>query len=105
LIDDVLAALGTRDELSVGSVGVKVGLIARGARELYVNPESHCRLWDVCAPEAILTAAGGQLTDLRGAPISYDRTEDLHVRPGIIASNGACHAAVLARLGPLFAVL
>lgn len=104
-LDEVARLLGTDDELSIGSVGVKVGLIARGERDLYVNPEGHCRLWDVCAPQAILTAAGGRLTDLHGAPIDYDRSDDLNVRPGIIASNGACHDAVLERLAPLFAGL
>jgi 3'(2'), 5'-bisphosphate nucleotidase len=66
VIDRVRAELGIRDELNVGSVGLKLGLIARGERDLYVNPSGHSKLWDACAPEAILVEAGGRLTDARG---------------------------------------
>ena len=65
-IDRVRAALGITDELNVGSVGLKLGLIAEGLRDLYVNPAGHSKLWDACGPEAILVEAGGRLTDLRG---------------------------------------
>jgi 3'(2'), 5'-bisphosphate nucleotidase len=101
LIDDAKRALQITDEENIGSVGLKIGLIARGERDLYLNPEGHCRLWDTCAPEAILVEAGGRMTDLHGDPLRYQPGE-LHVRGGIVASNGACHAAVLQALAPLF---
>jgi 3'(2'), 5'-bisphosphate nucleotidase len=100
-IDQVKGALGTQDELNIGSVGVKMGLIAAGERDLYVNPWPKCKAWDTCAPEAILDRAGGRLTDLHGEPIRYDQV-DLGRPSGMIASNGHVHADVLARLAPLF---
>ena len=100
-IDQVKTALGTKDEMNIGSVGVKMGLIAAGERDLYVNPWPKCKAWDTCAPEAILHAAGGMLTDLHGSPIRYDQV-DLGRLGGMVASNGHLHAAVLARLAPLF---
>jgi 3'(2'), 5'-bisphosphate nucleotidase len=100
-IDQVKGALGTTDELNIGSVGVKMGLIAAGERDLYVNPWPKCKAWDTCAPEAILERAGGKLTDLHGEPIRYDQV-DLGRPSGMIASNGRLHADVLARLAPLF---
>jgi 3'(2'), 5'-bisphosphate nucleotidase len=100
-IDKVKGALGTNDELNIGSVGVKMGLIAAGERDLYVNPWPKCKAWDTCAPEAILDRAGGRLTDLHGEPIRYDQL-DLGRPSGMIASNGRVHADVLARLAPLF---
>ena len=99
--DEVKTALGTSDELNIGSVGVKMGLIAAGERDLYVNPWPKCKAWDTCAPEAILTRAGGTLTDLHGAPIRYDQL-DLGRPSGLVASNGRVHADVLARLAHLF---
>src|SRR4051812_41819364 len=57
IIDQVRAELGITDELNVGSVGLKLGLIARGERDLYVNPSGHSKLWDACGPEALLVAA------------------------------------------------
>lgn len=100
-IDRVRAALGISDELNVGSVGLKLGLIAEGARDLYVNPAGHSKLWDACGPEAILVEAGGRLSDLRGAPLDY-RGAELGNRRGLIASNGVLHDEVVARLATLF---
>ena len=100
-IDAVRAALGTRDELNVGSVGLKLGLIARGDRDLYVNPSSMSSKWDTCAPEALLHAAGGRLTDLYGDPIRYD-VPVLKNDRGLLASNGVVHDAVRAKLATIF---
>jgi 3'(2'), 5'-bisphosphate nucleotidase len=100
VIDKVRAELGITDELNVGSVGLKLGLIARGDRDLYVNPSGHSKLWDVCGPEAILVEAGGRLTDARGVPLAY-RGQALGNLRGLIASNGRVHDEVVARLAPL----
>jgi 3'(2'), 5'-bisphosphate nucleotidase len=100
-IDEVKSALGISDELNIGSVGLKLGLIALAERDLYVNPSSHSKAWDTCAPEAILTEAGGVMTDLWGGPLRYD-DPDVRNRRGLVASNGRLHDAVLARLRPLF---
>jgi 3'(2'), 5'-bisphosphate nucleotidase len=100
-IDRVRGALGVTDELNLGSVGLKLGLIAAGERDLYVNPASRSSLWDCAAPQAILEAAGGRLTDLAGAPLDYGGP-DLKNRRGLVASNGHVHAAVIAHLERLF---
>jgi 3'(2'), 5'-bisphosphate nucleotidase len=94
--------LGIDDELKIGSVGVKIGLIARGDRELYLNPDGNCKLWDTCAPEAIIVEAGGIMTDFYGDPLVYDDAQRLRLDRGIIASNGACHQVVVSRLVPVF---
>jgi len=102
VIDDVKSALGIKDELSIGSVGLKLSLIALGERDLYVNPWPRCKAWDTCAPEAILVAAGGVITDGRGAPLRYD-VETLARPHGLVASSNApVHAAVLAKVAHLF---
>jgi 3'(2'), 5'-bisphosphate nucleotidase len=101
--DRVKSTLGIDDEINIGSVGVKLCLIALGVRDLYVNPSAKTKAWDTCAPEAILAAAGGRLSDLFGEPIAY--VDELRHRRGIVGSNGHIHAEVLAKLGPLFAAL
>ena len=100
-IDRVKQQLGIADEQNVGSVGVKLCLIASAARDLYVNPTAKTKAWDTCAPEAILAAAGGKLTDLFGGAIDY--RGELRHRRGLVASNGRIHDEVTARLAPLFA--
>jgi 3'(2'), 5'-bisphosphate nucleotidase len=100
-IDQVKSALGIDNEFNIGSVGLKISLISLAERDLYVNPSSHSKTWDTCAPEAILEAAGGRMTDLYGDPLPYD-VERMDRSRGMVASNGHVHDAVLERLAPLF---
>jgi 3'(2'), 5'-bisphosphate nucleotidase len=102
-IDRVKQELGVANELNIGSVGVKLCVIAAGQRDLYVNPATRTKAWDTCAPEAILVPAGGRLSDLFGGPIEY--TKELAHHRGLVASNGRVHAEVVAKLTPLFAHL
>lgn len=102
-IDRVKSTLGIDDEQNIGSVGVKLGLIAMGLRDLYVNPWPKSKAWDTCAPEAILTRAGGRLSNLFGEPIVYGG-ELRHPR-GLVASNGGIHDEVVAKIAPLFGAL
>ncbi|MGE5186689.1 MAG: 3'(2'),5'-bisphosphate nucleotidase CysQ family protein [Acidobacteriota bacterium] len=99
-IDRVKQTLGIADEQNVGSVGVKLALIAMGVRDLYVNPTAKTKAWDTCAPEAILVRAGGRLTDLFGRPVDY--ASELRQVRGLVASNGHVHDEVVGKLAPLF---
>ncbi len=98
----VMRALGLREEIRRGSVGIKTGLIAERQCDLYVHLSPRTKQWDTCAPEAILHEAGGRLTDLWGEPLRYN-TEDVQNRNGLVAANGAAHPFVVARLAPLLA--
>ncbi len=102
-LDRVKQQLGIANELNIGSVGVKLCVIAAGMRDLYVNPAAKTKAWDTCAPEAILITAGGRLSDLFGNPIDY--TKELAHRRGLVASNGRVHDEVVAKLSTLFAHL
>jgi 3'(2'), 5'-bisphosphate nucleotidase len=87
-------ALGVEDELALGSVGLKVALIAEGSRDLYVYPGSQTKIWDSCGPEAILTAAGGKNTDCAGNPLCYT-SATVQNPGGLVASNGRVHEAAI----------
>ncbi|HEU4732885.1 MAG TPA: 3'(2'),5'-bisphosphate nucleotidase CysQ [Kofleriaceae bacterium] len=100
VLDRVKEQLGIDNELNLGSVGVKLCVIAAGVRDLYINPAAKTKAWDTCAPEAILVPAGGRLSDLLGNPIDY--TRELAHRRGLVASNGRVHDEVVAKLAPLF---
>jgi len=101
-MDQVKSALGVSNEVNIGSVGLKLSVIALGERDLYVNPSSKTSSWDTCAPEVLLVEAGGRLSDVDGAPLRYD-TEVIHHPRGLLASNGAVHDAAVAKLASLFA--
>ena len=100
-IDRVRKVLGVTDEMNVGSVGLKLALIAQGDRDLYVNPNSKSSLWDSAAPEAILIEAGGILSDLAGRPLDYRGPELRNLR-GLVACPMGLHALVIERLAALF---
>ncbi|MFH0900974.1 MAG: inositol monophosphatase family protein, partial [Pseudomonadota bacterium] len=102
-LDEVKQVLGIKEEASTGSVGLKVGLLAVGERDLYVHPSSHSKAWDTCAAEALLHEAGGRLSDLLGNPLSY-RGPDLRNRNGILASAAGIHELLAQRLRPIFGV-
>jgi 3'(2'), 5'-bisphosphate nucleotidase len=100
LIAPLIARLGITQTVPCGSVGVKVARVVTSAAELYVHDGGGAKRWDTCAPEAILTAAGGRFTDLHGANLDY-ASADLAVRTGIVASNGWIHDEVLAAVRAL----
>lgn len=88
----VIDHFGFTEIIRRGSVGLKVGLIAERACDIYIHPSPRTKLWDTCAPQIILEEAGGKFTDLFGGTMRYDRA-DLQNHDGILASNGAVHAA------------
>ena len=92
VVADVAEQLGIDKMEKCGSVGLKAARVAEGAGELYLHPSVGTKLWDTCAPEAILVAAGGSLSDCDGRPLVYDRAR-LHNQRGLVASNGRLHDA------------
>jgi 3'(2'), 5'-bisphosphate nucleotidase len=99
-IDLFRKALGISDEINVGGVGLKVAMVADGDRDLYVYPGGRTKIWDSCAPEAIIVAAGGRITDTYGDPLVYHEP-DLLNRRGLIASNGPLHDLVVGTIAVL----
>jgi 3'(2'), 5'-bisphosphate nucleotidase len=92
-----LAALGARELRPMGSAGLKGAEVAQGGADAYVDTSRGLQRWDVCAVDALVTAAGGRVSDVAGAPIDY-RGESLVCERGLVASNGLTHEAILARL-------
>lgn len=94
--DLVVQRLGIQRETCSGSVGLKVGLIAAQAADLYVHLSDRSSAWDACGPEAVLVAAGGRFTDLAGDAYRYGSGGgDLRNARGILACNAAAFDAVL----------
>jgi 3'-phosphoadenosine 5'-phosphosulfate (PAPS) 3'-phosphatase len=85
-----------------GSVGVRMICVARGDADAYVQPPGRTKLWDTCAPEAVLRAAGACVSDLRGDPLCYRGSTVAHPA-GVIATSVGLHDAIRDRLAPLTA--
>lgn len=99
-MDTVVRALGIKEEVQRGSVGIKVGLIIERQCDVYIHLSPRTKQWDTCAPEIILREAGGRMTDLFGEPLGYNQA-DVQNRNGLVASNGAAHARIIEMLAPL----
>jgi 3'(2'), 5'-bisphosphate nucleotidase len=63
---------------------LKFCLIARGEADIYprIAPTSE---WDTAAGHAVLVAAGGAVTTLEGAPLSYGNVQRGFVNPAFVA--------------------
>ncbi|MER3430125.1 MAG: 3'(2'),5'-bisphosphate nucleotidase CysQ [Blastocatellia bacterium] len=99
-ISTIIEKLGLGSEVQRGSVGLKIGLIAEQETDLYIHLSPRTKSWDTCAPEIILTEAGGKLTDLWGGQYRYDLS-DVQNHGGIVASNQVIHARVVELLAPI----
>ena len=98
----VVQRLGFREEVQRGSVGIKIGLLVEQQCDVYIHLSPRTKQWDTCAPEIILTEAGGCLTDLFGQPLSYN-VRDVQNRNGLVATNCVVHHEIIDDLAPLLA--
>jgi 3'(2'), 5'-bisphosphate nucleotidase len=80
-----------------GSSGLKAVLVATGVHDVYLQPGLAGMRWDACASEALVRAAGGELTDVLGAPIDYSLAQLANNR-GILATNGRLHRGMVEEL-------
>jgi len=101
-MNTVVNHLGFKQEIQRGSVGIKIGLLVERRCDVYIHLSPRTKQWDTCAPQLILTEAGGRLTDLFGEPLNYN-VRDVQNRNGLVATNGAAHEKIIQHLAPLLA--
>ena len=97
--EKVAREVGFGNKLPTGSVGLKVARIAAGQGEAYISLSNQTHEWDACAPEAVLQAAGGRMTDICGQPLKYNKTTT-PTPCGLLATNGHLHPRCLKALEP-----
>ena len=96
-VDEKLARLGAKELVPVGSAGLKGVRVAEAALEIYAHPSGgQVKLWDACAPDAIVKAAGGKYTDATGREFDYRGAYAQGA--GSLAANPALHAEALRRM-------
>lgn len=92
--EEYLARFGVAPPTRVGSFGLRICRVAEGSADFTYSTDFRGGVWDLCGPFAILEAAGGRATDLRGRPVRLTlRPDD---RPmDLLVSNGRLHARLL----------
>nr|XP_021186362.2 3'(2'),5'-bisphosphate nucleotidase 1 isoform X1 [Helicoverpa armigera] len=99
LVEKALQVMNAAQVLRVGGAGYKVLQLLEGKASIYVFASSGCKKWDTCAPEAVLTAAGGKLTDILGDFYKYGGGESKPNKTGVLAAvNGELHNYALKRI-------
>ncbi|CAI2724305.1 unnamed protein product [Schistosoma spindalis] len=84
--DFVDGAFYPTEVLRAGGCGYKVLVLLEGRAHVYVFPSQGTKKWDTCAPEAVLLASGGILTDLTGQSYKYDLDAKHDNLRGILAT-------------------
>jgi len=89
-LKDLIEKINFKKTIVMGSIGCKVASIIRGDSDIYIAlslpGKTAPKDWDFAAPEAILKAAGGSITNIDNEDLVYGRT-DLKHSGIIIASN------------------
>jgi 3'(2'), 5'-bisphosphate nucleotidase len=93
-LEEASAQFGVRKITPCGSAGVKAVRVASGAADVYAQPGRAGKLWDACAPEAIVVAAGGLVSDATGVRFDY-RAPKLDNDRGFLATNAKLHASMI----------
>lgn len=86
IVQAALDALKPDEIIRVGGAGHKVLLLLEGKANAYVFASAGCKKWDTCAPEAILVAAGGRLTNFHGICYSYGADAPRPNKQGVFAT-------------------
>ena len=75
----------------MGSIGCKIASIVRGESDIYIclslPGKSSPKDWDFAAPEAILKASGGAITNLANEELTYGRLD--FAQGGIIVASNS----------------
>ncbi|XP_053737959.1 3'(2'),5'-bisphosphate nucleotidase 1 isoform X1 [Synchiropus splendidus] len=71
VVTDCVEAMEPHQVVRVGGAGNKIIQLIEGRATAYVFASPGCKKWDTCAPEAILHAVGGKLTDMHNRPYRY----------------------------------
>ena len=87
---DLIELIDFKDVKIMGSIGCKIASIIRGESDIYIclslPKKNSPKDWDFSAPEAILKAAGGALTNIYNEDLSYGKN-NFEQGGIIIASN------------------
>lgn len=74
-------------------------LLIEGKAHAYVFASKGCKKWDTCAPEAVLTACGGKLTNMLGESYDYSKNVEFPNKQGVFATAmGVDHRNLLKKI-------
>ncbi|GBP24315.1 3'(2'),5'-bisphosphate nucleotidase 1 [Eumeta japonica] len=98
-VEKALQAMNASQILRVGGAGYKVLQLLEGKASVYLFASPGCKKWDTCAPEAVLRATGGVLSDVRGRTYRYGAAVPRPNAAGVLAAaSPQLHADALQKI-------
>ncbi len=95
---ELIQKINFSDVITMGSIGCKLTSILRGESDIYIclslPGKSSPKDWDFAAPEAILKAAGGAITDLDHKELIYGKSNFKQEGIIVATSDKNCHKKV-----------
>ena len=92
-LNNLIQKIKFNKTIMMGSIGCKISSILRGESDVYISlslpGKSSPKDWDFAAPEAILKAAGGAITNLDNQELSYGKFN--FEQSGIIVASNNAH--------------
>ena len=90
ILKNLIQKIEFKEVIIMGSIGCKIASIVRGDSDIYISlslpKKTAPKDWDFAAPEAILKAAGGAITNLDNEELSYGKS-NFEQGGIIVASN------------------
>ncbi len=97
-LQKLIKKINFNEVLIMGSIGCKIASIVRGESDLYIclslPGKSAPKDWDFAAPEAILKAAGGAITNLDNEELSYGKLNFEHGGIIVASNNHITHSNI-----------
>ena len=98
----LIQKINFNEVIIMGSIGCKIASIVRGESDLYIclslAGKSAPKDWDFAAPEAILKAAGGAITNIDNEPLSYGKSNLEHGGIIVASNNNLIHKRICSQI-------
>ena len=98
ILRNLIKKINFRKVEIMGSIGCKIASIVRGDSDIYIclslPGKSSPKDWDFAAPESILKAAGGAITNLNNQELNYGQTSFQQGGVIVATSNRNTHGSI-----------
>ena len=89
-LKNLIEKVNFKNVIEMGSIGCKITSILKGESDIYISlslPEQSApKDWDFAAPDAILSTAGGSITNLENIKLTYN--QPYFEQRGLIVASG-----------------
>ena len=104
-LKDLIEKINFKKTILMGSIGCKVASIIRGESDIYIAlslpGKTAPKDWDFAAPEAILKAAGGSITNIDNEELVYGSTDLKHSGIIIATNNKKNHKRICSEVNEI----